>query len=579
MSLVEHMFQIVHDRLQSKRAAASSKNAVMTEMYKERLTHFARFLYSYAVTIEGASDGWGLVGQTLYTPYMIDVFNTTEENYDVLKFRIVTEYLATREILTGKSLPDTYLCQEFIRSLHLENSVDKAMSDFITSVSTKLTALNTEKRSQTIKDLLTFSSPKDANHHPVTLEFLKTRLNSSEKQGDDATNLKLSPKSRHIQQVKLSSEDMNPLMHVFEKIQTLEDYSGGNKPLDGTDELEEHARALQDLNLNAVVRTDQPGAGFVSGPVETGAGVEPFMPTDSAVKTRYHEWHGGKCKYLREWCTVLQQAASSGTFSPDDFRHCQQRGRELEQRLRYYFNSYRWKRRQIDGVEFDLDSFLDNRVEQLRGGQPDGAIYMNQRKTNLSFALTVLCDSSLSTESWVAGKQVMSIIQEAVVTLSYALANLDCLWSVAGFRSYTRNECHYNVLKEFSDSSEVLQKTLGSLKPDGYTRIGPALRHAGHLLEDVRAKRKMLIVITDAKPTDYDYYDGSYGAKDVRKAVAELKTKNIVTQAIAISEGSKKRAVEMFGSATSTCTSSDQLGETLFCFFAGVLDNPKRTIK
>ena len=42
----------------------------------------------------------------------------------------------------------------------------------------------------------------------------------------------------------------------------------------------------------------------------------------------------------------------------------------------------------------------------------------------------------------------------------------------------------------------------GKIEADGYTRIGPALRHGFEVLLRARAPRRMIVLVTDAKPTD-----------------------------------------------------------------------------
>ena len=72
------------------------------------------------------------------------------------------------------------------------------------------------------------------------------------------------------------------------------------------------------------------------------------------------------------------------------------------------------------------------------------------------------------------------------------------------------------------------------LEPTGYTRIGPALRHGIALLERQRAARKLLLVLSDGKPVDYDRYEGRYGIADVRQAIREAHQAHIHSYALAI---------------------------------------------
>jgi len=81
----------------------------------------------------------------------------------------------------------------------------------------------------------------------------------------------------------------------------------------------------------------------------------------------------------------------------------------------------------------------------------------------------------------------------------------------------------------------------------GYTRIGPALRHSGALLDQRATKNKWIILISDGKPNDYDRYEGKYGFKDIKQALQELKQRKINSYALAIEAQAKYYLSQMFG--------------------------------
>ncbi|HND86220.1 MAG TPA: hypothetical protein PLU50_10445, partial [Pseudobdellovibrionaceae bacterium] len=62
-----------------------------------------------------------------------------------------------------------------------------------------------------------------------------------------------------------------------------------------------------------------------------------------------------------------------------------------------------------------------------------------------------------------------------------------------------------------------------------------------------KAQKKILILLTDGKPTDYDGYEGRYGIEDMRKACLEAQMKNIYTKAFAIEKNAKHYFPHMFG--------------------------------
>ena len=62
-----------------------------------------------------------------------------------------------------------------------------------------------------------------------------------------------------------------------------------------------------------------------------------------------------------------------------------------------------------------------------------------------------------------------------------------------------------------------------SIEPSGYTRLGPAIRHSTYRLSQLNSKNKLLILLTDGKPTDYDRYEGRYGIEDIHNAIVVAK--------------------------------------------------------
>ena len=85
------------------------------------------------------------------------------------------------------------------------------------------------------------------------------------------------------------------------------------------------------------------------------------------------------------------------------------------------------------------------------------------------------------------------------------------------------------------------------MEPNGYTRIGAALRHSGALLNKRQTKNKWIVLISDGKPNDFDKYEGKYGINDVKQALRELNEKQINSYALAIEAKAKYYLPQMFG--------------------------------
>jgi nitric oxide reductase NorD protein len=118
---------------------------------------------------------------------------------------------------------------------------------------------------------------------------------------------------------------------------------------------------------------------------------------------------------------------------------------------------------------------------------------------------------------------------------------------MAAFFSNTRNHCTYIRIKDFNEDWKTITKQINSLKPQGYTRMGPAIRHATHLLSEVKARKKILLIISDSKPTDYDAYEGAHGEADVHHAILEARCKQITVKGLAVMEKRAGHVKRIYG--------------------------------
>ncbi len=120
-------------------------------------------------------------------------------------------------------------------------------------------------------------------------------------------------------------------------------------------------------------------------------------------------------------------------------------------------------------------------------------------------------------------------------------------FSIDSFFSKTRNHTTYTTIKGFDEDWNKAKLKVGAIQPEGYTRIGTAIRHSGALLDKRNTKNKWLILISDGKPNDYDKYEGKYGINDVKQALRELNQRQINSYALAIEAQAKYYLPQMFG--------------------------------
>lgn len=202
-----------------------------------------------------------------------------------------------------------------------------------------------------------------------------------------------------------------------------------------------------------------------------------------------------------------------------------------------------------DGEVINQDLLIDYLVRRNREPEPRVDFYENPRIQNRDLAVLILLDVSGSTSNSVGEREkVLDLEKHAALILGQGLDSLGDRFSICGFSSNGRENCDYFIYKQFDDSwsHRVMSRTL-SAYPMNSTRIGPALRHSGYRLENIEAKQRLIILITDGKPMDTGYSPESrYAQYDIRTACEENARKGISTFAISTEENSAADMEIMF---------------------------------
>jgi nitric oxide reductase NorD protein len=363
-------------------------------------------------------------------------------------------------------------------------------------------------------------------------------------------------------------------MHTFEKVETLEEYTGQSRKSDSDDELEDHLEALQSIQMTQVLRSaERPRSIYRSDLILDGAALE-VGSVRYADGIPYPEWDYRRHAYREAWCLVKERtvtAYKSGWSDDVAMRH-RQLIKQLQRQFATLTSDWLRLRRQPVGTEFDVDAVVDSEVERRTGHTPSEAIYLDRRRDLHDIAALILLDESYSTDAWIDNRRVLDIISETVYCVGIVLEQYIERFALATFTSNTRRSVEFNMVKEFEEPWLLASERLGALEPRGYTRIGPALRHAQERLSDEKASRKIIILLTDGRPCDYDRYEGTYGIKDVRKALEVGRQNGIQTHAFAIEKQAAEYFPQMFTQHHfDILRSPDRLAHTMGRLFARLL--------
>ena len=373
-----------------------------------------------------------------------------------------------------------------------------------------------------------------------------------------------------------AKDENNPVLHAFEKVETLEEYQGGMRTEDGDDNLQEHSEALEDLKINEVTRSRERTLSIYKADIRLHSVAPELLPDKEPDESFgevffYPEWDFKRKSYRSDWCRLEVRRPPAGPLYVLDQSYYKERKEILK-----IFDQIRhkplWQKRQRDGVELDIDAVV-NRFADIKGGHSsDDRLYFRNKKQKKDWQCLLLLDNSLSTDSWIANHRILDVIKDSVSLVGDAFSQDPETIAVAAFHSNTRHQCVYDVLKDFSDSWTVLKKKLSALEPVGYTRIGPALRHALHTLRNSSSRHKFIFLISDGKASDYDHYEGRYGMEDIKQVLREARRDSVHIKCLAVEEDAKFYLPQMFGAANVQILSSPRkLPRALTALFASLL--------
>ena len=352
-------------------------------------------------------------------------------------------------------------------------------------------------------------------------------------------------------------DDASPGMWMVrfdDPMESAEDPMGLQRPADRGDgaEAPELGDALSDLPEARIVRT--PGS-----PRETLQGDAASPPRldqepgsrEGGLGISYPEWNHRRGGYRFPGAIVRPGRAPAG--ATDWAARVLDRHATLVRQVRRRFDGLRPRRvclgRQPDGADLDLAAYVTAFADRRAGQSPDDRLYAAVRPARRELAIAVLVDVSASTDAWVAGSlRIVDVEKEALVVLLEALDVLGDRHAVIAFSGHGPRAVHALTVKDFDETSRTAARCrVAALEPDGYTRVGAAIRHASALLGRERARHRLLLLLSDGKPNDVDEYEGRYGIEDTRQAVAEARLQGLIPFCLTVDRSAPAYLPSIFG--------------------------------
>ncbi len=291
----------------------------------------------------------------------------------------------------------------------------------------------------------------------------------------------------------------------------------------------------------------------------------------------YQEWDYQVQLHRPDWATVYERRQPRG--NPEDVDAILLEHKPITQRIRQIIDlltpaGVQRVRNMEDGDEIDLNAAVDAMIAVRMGEQPSPRITMRNVIKRRDLAVVVLLDLSESTNDTVAGadRTVLDLTREAAALVATAIDGIGDPFAIHGFASDGRHDVHYYRFKDFAQPfDEDAKSRLAGMRGGLSTRMGAAMRHAGHHLLRQPEQRKLLLLVTDGEPADIDERDPQHLRHDTRKAVEELHTRGVLTYCLTLDPDADSYVKRIFGESHYTVVDHVQrLPERLPTLFASL---------
>ena len=270
----------------------------------------------------------------------------------------------------------------------------------------------------------------------------------------------------------------------------------------------------------------------------------------------YEEWDHQVQLHRPDWVTVIERR--QGLAEPEIMDKILLKHRPIASRIRHLVDALQpqgivRKRGYEEGEEIDINAAVRAMSDIRRGVMPDPRINIRITRHVRDLAVILLLDLSESTNEPVdktnpAGDTILSLTREATGLMSWAIDSIGDPFAVHGFASDGRHDVQYYRFKDFDQPyGDQAKSRLAGMTGGLSTRMGAALRHAGHHLSLQQAQKRLILLITDGEPADIDERDPQYLRHDTKKAVEDLASKGVFTYCLTLDPAADRYVARIFG--------------------------------
>ncbi len=268
----------------------------------------------------------------------------------------------------------------------------------------------------------------------------------------------------------------------------------------------------------------------------------------------YPEWDYREQRYLPDWAWVQEQAFTDR--SPEQAMEILARNANALKRLRRALQMQRPTRpaplrRQPEGDELDIEATVQYVTEKRAGRSPRPWVYKRRREQQRDTAVLLLADlsTSIMAEARTGEGKVVDRLRAGLMLFADALQAVGDPYAICGFASKYHDNVYFYTLKGFREPlTPDVRAALAAVSGRLASRMGAAIRHALTRFDGVSASRRLLLILSDGRPADYD--DGGderYLHEDTRMAMKEAQDAGVHPFCVTLDSAGSEYLPSIFG--------------------------------
>ena len=554
------------------------------------LHHFAHGLSGRKLKLEESATTYTDT-DTIFLPALIAILPTADENFKVYKALVAYHWAQVRygtfrlklnDILAEQHAPDSFLkLFHALESLRLEACLARELPGLyreILAIRQQLQEPAYDKQWQSLAETL---AETDKTVFDV-LQLTQDNLQQLTPPAPSFFHGQLQPEqveqtmSQRIEKEK--NQFRSVLRHILDEIKNQQEPAPTEQKFEATTKSAPSNSDLQDIELTLdgqPMPIPEQAKGLSSSIIQdlgdipddylVPAGPGEYDPSlfqekqddpDDVWKGTYHEegaflykeWDYRRQYYRKNWCAVRESAVSP--VYDEFYSETLHKYGGLIKHLRKTFEAMRDEdrllKRQADGDDIDLDALVEALADAADGSELSERLFTHMHRTERNIAVLFMVDMSGSTKGWINDAE-----RESLILLCETLQTLGDRYAIYGFSGMARKRCEIYRIKEFAEPyNDEIKARISGIKPKDYTRMGFAIRHLSQILNNIEARTRILITISDGKPDDYDSYRGEYGIEDTRRALLEARREGIHPYCITIDKEARDYLPHLYGPAS-----------------------------